>query len=765
MQRSRPAAARTAPFCLLLVALVFAVATASAFSAESAADAVGNSLRVFPEGKKPDDRRLGSLKTLNGYFPFAPPKTEEEWQRRKEEVRRQILVATGLWPMPRATPANPVIHGKVERDGFTVERVFFESYPGHFVTGSLFRPVGRTGKMPGVLCPYGHWANGRFYRNSMKDVRQQIAAGAERFEASGQCPLQARCVQLARMGCVVFHYDMISTADSQQLPGIGHHPPPRPHMDTRENWGFYSTQAELRLQSIIGLQTYNSLRALDFVSNLPDVDAERIGVTGASGGGTQTFILCAIDDRPAVAVPAVMVSTAMQGGCTCENCSLLRIGTGNVEFAALFAPKPQCLIGADDWTVEIATKGGPELQQLYSLLGAKNHIKISPHNQFGHNYNYVSREVMYQWMNRHLGLNQESPVIEEDFKPLSITELTVWDDRHPKPPSGEDYERSLVRYMTEEAEQQLEKLAPTDTKSLPEFRNVVGGAWKVLIGRSLPELRDVEFKQIGETAAKEGGYRLTKGIVRNKAHGEEVPVIVLESANGGSRTAVWLSKEGKAGLFDASGKPSPGVQSLLDAGLRVVGIDLMEQGELIAGEKPATKGRLVRDRGGVNRVAGFTFGYNPSLFAQRVHDVLTAVAYFAKPQDEPNRELQKGGLLLAGLNGTGHWAAVAKMIAGDAIDRVAIDTDGFRFDQVAAIDDPNFLPGAAKYFDLPGVMALGAPGKLWVREAQSKPNPRAPDDLTRAAYQAAGVAANLVTSAEPKEAAESAAVKWLLQKN
>jgi cephalosporin-C deacetylase-like acetyl esterase len=108
------------------------------------------------------------------------------------------------------------------------------------------------------------------------------------------------------MGCVVFFYDMVGVADS--LP-IGH------------RQGFLDVQAELRLQNFMGLQTFNSIRALDFLLSLPDVDPQRIGVTGASGGGTQTFILCAIDDRPAAAFPAVMVSTAMQGGCICENCS------------------------------------------------------------------------------------------------------------------------------------------------------------------------------------------------------------------------------------------------------------------------------------------------------------------------------------------------------------------------------------------------------------------------------------------------------------
>src|SRR5262249_18463410 len=193
--------------------------------------------------------------------------------------------------------------------------------------------------------------------------------------------------------------DMLGYADSVQLTFdlVHRHSKQRPELDTPENWGFYSTQAELRQQSVMGVQTYNSIRALDWLSELPDVDPARIGVTGASGGGTQTFILCAIDPRPAVAFPAVMVSTAMQGGCTCENCSNLRVGTGNVEFAALMAPRPLAMSGAKDWTVEIETKGLPELKQHYAMMGVPDLVMGKAFLQFGHNYNNVSRELMYGW--------------------------------------------------------------------------------------------------------------------------------------------------------------------------------------------------------------------------------------------------------------------------------------------------------------------------------------------------------------------------------
>jgi dienelactone hydrolase len=304
--------------------------------------------RVFPEGEKPGDSRIGKVRTLNDKdFMLEVPATLEQWKKRRQEVREQVLVANGLWPMPEKTPLNPVIHGKIDRDDYTVEKVFFASHPGHYVTGNLYRPKGREGKLAGVLCPHGHWANGRLYDAGEKAAQALVDQGAEKTIEGARFHIQARCAHLARMGCVVFHYDMVGYADSDAIP---------------HRQGFTDTEAELRLQNFMGLQTWNSIRALDFLLSLPEVDPSRIGVTGASGGGTQTFILCAIDDRPAVAFPAVMVSTAMQGGCICENCTYLRQGTGNIELAGLFAPKPLAMSGADDWTIDIETKGLPELR-------------------------------------------------------------------------------------------------------------------------------------------------------------------------------------------------------------------------------------------------------------------------------------------------------------------------------------------------------------------------------------------------------------------
>ena len=705
------------------------------------AEVAAESSRVLPAGKGPQDHRLGDLMTLNGYFPFSPPASRDTWQTRAERVRRQILVANGLWPMPTKTPANAVVHGKVDRDDYTVEKVYLESFPGHFVTGNLYRPKGRGGRLPGVLCPHGHWPNGRFYDCGEAKVRSQIVEGAERFERGGRYPTQARCVQLARMGCVVFHYDMVGYADSVQL---AHAPRTRAEMNTPENWGYFSPQAELRLQNMMGLQTYNSIRALDWFSELADVDPKRIAVTGCSGGGTQTFILCAVDPRPAVAFPAVMVSTAMQGGCTCENACYLRVGTGNIEIAGLTAPRPLGMVAADDWTKEIMTKGLPELKQLYAMLGAENLVMVKPLLHFPHNYNYVSRAVMYQWMNRHLKLGLREPIVEDDFQPLSVAEMTVWGQSHPRPTGGPDYERGLLRWITEDSEKQLGSLVPNDRESLARYQEIVGGALDVMIGRRLPETGAI--RAVAVKPQEFGDYRLTGLLVRYAAQGEEVPLIRLEPKQWNKQVVLWIDPMGKQCLFGEDGTPKPPVRRLLDAGMVVVGIDLMGQGEFTADGKPVAQQRLV-----AKDYAGYTYGYNAPLFSQRVHDILSVISYL-KQSGVTAKQIH-----LVGLRGAGHWVAAARAQAGEAIQRAVVDTAGFRFARLSALDDPDFLPGAAKYLDLPGTLALSAPGALWLAGEGTTP------PVVARAYQAAGYPDRLTLFSGAPAAEASAAVEWLLR--
>jgi len=707
-------------------------------------------VRVLPSGQLPNDRRLGPLKELSGdYFPFEVPKSRQLWELRQSDLQRRILVATGLWPMPDKTLPNAVIHGRVERGDFTIDKVYFESYPGHFVTGLLFKPRNVEGRLPGVLCPHGH--GGRLQDYGEKGIREQIVRGAERFEGSGRYPKLARCAQLARMGCVTFIFDMIGYADSVQISREVAHKfgKQRPEFDTRENWGFFATQAELRLQSIMGLQTWNSIRALDFLCGLPEVDSKRIGVTGGSGGGTQTILLCAIDPKPVVAFPNGMVSTDMQGGCTCENCSLLRIGTGNVELAALFASKPQGMTAANDWTKDMMTKGYPELKQLYGMLGAQKNVICHPLTHFPHNYNYVSRALMYSWFNKHLALGLQEPVVEEDWSPLTEAEWTVWNDEHPKPTDDPDHERRLLSYVTRQSDRQIAALTPTDAKSLGRFREIVGGAFETIIGRRLDQVGPVERLRIEEI--DRDGYRYRKDLLGAKRHGEELPIVSFSPGQTPvpRQVVLWIDGDGKSALVDRQGRIVPEIRQLLDAGMTVLSADLLYQGEFLSDGKPLTEARASTNP---RAYAGFTFGYNHPLFAHRVHDILTLVS-FARSDRHGSEHIH-----LVGVNGAGPWVAAARALAGADVDSAAIDTGGFRFAGLESYRDVNFLPGAVKYGDLPALLALSAPQRLWIcGETEASLG------VVTAAYAASGQLQHLSLHEEQPQDVSTRIVEWLEQ--
>lgn len=484
-------------------------------------------------------------------WPFDPTfKDQAGWARRAKQLRTQTLVATGLWPMPEKTVLRPVIHGRIDRDAYTIEKVFFASLPGHYVTGNLYRPKNGAEKHPAVLSPHGHWPGGRFIWRSDADAQKEIDAGAEQTINGARSPLQARCAMLARMGCVVFHYDTLGYGDSTAI---------------KHREGFDDVEATLRMQSQLGLQTWNSIRALDFLAELPDVDPSRIAVTGASGGGTQTFLLGAVDSRPAVSFPHVMVSMSMQGGCVCENAPLLRVGTNNVELACLFAPKPLGMGGANDWTNKIETIGLPETKRIYALYG-KPELVAAKHFPFQHNYNQVSREYMYQWFNQHLNLGWESPVREKPFEPVPPEQLAVFDAQHALPNDSLDA-TGVRNYMTRVSDAQLQAMPAEDLRK----------ALRAMLVYPLSS---------DEPAAAPSD-------------------LLRKPRRWTGRVVVWVSAGG-------NGPEERSVRRLLDAGAAVMTAEL----------PPATAIPVKVERGSY---AGFTLGYNRSPLARQAVHVLKVI--------------------------------------------------------------------------------------------------------------------------------------------
>jgi len=400
---------------------------------------------------------------------------------------------------------------------------------------------------------------------------------------------------------------------------------------------------------------------------------------------------------------------------------------------------------ADDATRTMPERGFPELRQHYGLLGASQNVSHVALLQFPHNYNAVSRAAMYSWLNLHLDLGFAEPIVERSYERLTRTELSVWDDQHPRPAPGRDFENKLLEWLTGDAKKQIAAIAPRDTQSLGDYRRIVGGAWEVLL-RSLPDDPEVGFEQINE--ASRGGYQETVGLLSYltvEGHHAKLPVVVLAPRQTSERTVIWIDKEGKAGLYTNDGSVKSPIRSLLDAGVNVIGVDLLYQGEFLNGEQSPERQRWLANEQGY---AGWTYCYNLPVFARRVHDILAVIA-----------SVEADKIDVVGLNGVGHLVAAAVARARGAVACAVIDTEGFRFADLHDIYDIDFIPGAAKYDDLPGLLALAAPTQLWLAgEGQEAP------PIVRAAFAATGRSENLTISSGAYENVAGRAVKWLLRR-
>jgi len=321
------------------------------------------------------------------------------WEQRAALIRQGIRDGMNLPEHSALAPLKPIVHGRREMDGYSVENVAFESLPGFFVTGNLYRPLNTSSKSPGILCAHGHSPSqeGRL----LNQTRQ-------------------RCATFARMGSVVFVYDMLGYGDSKQCS----HTIPR----------------------ALTLQTLNSMRALDFLVGLPEVDDSRIGMTGESGGGTQTFLLTALDPRIKVSVPVVMVSAHYFGGCVCESGMPIHKRsthqTCNAEIAALAAPRPMLLISdGDDWTKSTPTLEFPYLQNIYSYYNSTTAVENVHLPDEGHDYGPSKRKAAYRFFAKHLGLSLP-PATSSDEPDKNLNAilpadaLRVFNDKHPRPQSA-----------------------------------------------------------------------------------------------------------------------------------------------------------------------------------------------------------------------------------------------------------------------------------------------------------------------------------------
>jgi len=333
----------------------------------------------------------------------------ESWENRADVIRQGIIDGMQLEKMPVIEGQfNAVIHHLREMDGYAVENIAIESFPGFWITGNLYTPLQPKKNNPAVLCPHGH-------------------ATDKRFTAD----VQIRSAALARMGAIVFAYDMVGFGESQQ---VTH-----------------------KMPIALLLQTYNSRRVLEYLLSRSDVDPERIGMTGGSGGGTQTFMLTALDERITVSAPVVQVSAHFFGGCVCESGMPVHKSsdhqTNNVEIAALCAPRPLLLVSnGADWTRNTPRIEFPYIQQVYALYDAENRVENVHLPLEKHDYGPSKRAAAYNFLGHHLGLNMGALPYDNGYREDFVTilepgQLRVFDQDHPLPEQTLQGDKAVMDYL------------------------------------------------------------------------------------------------------------------------------------------------------------------------------------------------------------------------------------------------------------------------------------------------------------------------------
>jgi Acetyl xylan esterase (AXE1) len=642
-------------------------------------------------------------------------RTRPEWLARRPVLRQQVRACLGLDPTPARLPLDARVTGSLARSGYRLERVFFQTWPDVYAGGWLYlpdrvespgeRPIGS----PAILSPHGHWEEGALHP-----------------------VVQSRGIALARQGYVVLAVDAVHTHRYD----VGVNP--------------------------AGVMTWNNMRALDYLATRPEVDMERVGCVGESGGGQQTIYLMALDDRVKASVVVAMVSyfkRILAPGplhCPCNHVPGLMRVADEPEICALFAPRPLlCLSLTGDWTKCFPHAEYGEIQNVYYLWGQVDRLA---QEQFEgpHDFNRPMRERAYAWFNRWLrGIDDPAAALEGEVTPEPLDVLRGLGG----PPSGDgatgrrgdgatDWD-AVGEWTAREAMFVAPRLEGRDsrksfqTRLRGELTELLGGEvpiaalepevhaegevdgvrWQTVSFRSEPEIRVPAWTWVAADADPIG-----PGIVLVAPEGK------ASFTRGG---ATGRQGDGERGRQVPVPMPGPLAAALVAAGYRVVAID------------PRLRGELAAD-----------WFHNTVLWGRpeagmAATDVQAAVGYLWQRGDVDRRRT-----VLLGMGDQG----VAALLAAGLDERVGVtlaDCTGTTYQDGGA--GLPVIPNILRHADLPQIASLVAPRPLMLFRVPSERAgfaSRRYYDWTRRSFQSLGAEEALTLRTGPLPAPDDL-LRWL----
>ena len=640
--------------------------------------------------------------------------------RSAADVRDRIQkVHTTVWKLLggqfEKTPLNPRITGTLDRGAYRIEKVIFESHPEIYVTANLYVPKGRKGPFPGILAPLGHTRNGKAYRNYAYVYQT-----------------------LARKGYVVLAFDPFGQGERYQYldPGTGKplYGPTGEHSQAgRPMLLFGSTFAQYR--------AWDGVRALDYLVSRPEVDPNRIGLTGQSGGATMTMYLCALEPRIKVAVEVdgnsenlAGPSYAPPGAVADAEQNLifsLPDGIDRGDLLLAFAPKPLLMIytpidrGATYSPTYIAgTKEvHQEVQTAYKLMGAQEKAGLFA-TSLTHDYDFFSRQAAYGWFNRWLG-REEWGTEETDFDESSPGELDCTATGQVLTSLGG---RTVVQLSTE----RLRKLAPANPLGTSPGE-----------ARSFRESAKLKLRQL--LVLPNGKGPLNSSTLSSHARkGVHIDEIVLHSEHS-VRVTGWFLKPGQGsgpfptilhaserGKYDAVEETGEIVQ-LVRKGFAVFSVDLRGLGFSIP-RLPAAGPVFYRGDKMQEDYAWASFTLGKPVLGQRVWDCLRCIDYLQSRPDVDHGRIRGYGQ---------QGAAIAVLLAAimdDRLNSLMLDSIVVTYRAIVEsmaykLDLAWFLYGILKHFDLPDLVGALAPRPCWLLNTTDAEGTPVPESELSAIYR------------------------------
>jgi len=604
-------------------------------------------------------------------------KTVAEWQERQKMIRETLMDIVG--PFPKKTPLNPRITRTIDKGNYKVQHIIFESQPLFYVTSSLYIPSGinRRNRAPAVIYCSGHSVEG--YRSA---VYQHVI------------------LNLVKKGFVVFAFDPVGQGERleyfDQKTGKSAIGGP-----TKEH-SYPGAQAFITGSSQARYMIWDGIRAVDYLLTRKEVDPERIGITGRSGGGTQSAYIAAFDDRIYAAAPENYLTNyrrllQTRGPQDAEQniFNIIYRGLDHPDFLIVRAPKPALMITTtrDMFSIQGVMETEKEVSRVYNAFGKADNF-LRSEDDAEHASTKKNREAMYVFFQKHLK-NPGNPADEEP-QPLTPEELKVTQTGQISASLAGETVFSLNRQEAELRMKELNELRKNSEIFLP---GVVNSAKKLSGYREPPATDDPVFTGRIQRA----NYAIEKYFIKGEGN-YIIPYLLFKPAKPGKSVMIYLHPSGKSAEASAGGE----IERFISQGITVLAPDLIGSGEMGPG---AFKGDAYFD-GASHNLWYASILVGRSITGIQASDVLRLVNLIKRD--------------LSGSEITGYarkeMAPVllhAGVFSSDIGSMILVEPySSYKSIVMNRFYDPQFIlscvPGALKEYDLPDLAAAFAPRKLFI---------------------------------------------------